>query len=93
MATYPKPEEQNGTLPSDLAWFLSTYLSFGLPYSAGMAGFIDRRGDLYMPRQALLDREWPADADREAPLEIWSDLDEYHIGLAQAEMEAASGDA
>jgi hypothetical protein len=87
----PAIEAQNGDLPVDLVWLLKAYQSLGLPVSGGgMAGLVDRRGDLYMPRQAFLDREWPADADREAPMEIWRDLDDYHLESARAELEAAA---
>lgn len=87
----PQPPEENGHLPGDLAWLLSAYDAFGMPYrSLAMGGIDDKRADLYGPRQNLLDREWPAHLDRDAPLAIWDDLDAYHLSIVSAEMEAAS---
>lgn len=87
----PQPPEENGHLPGDLAWLLSAYDDFGLPYrSAGMGGIDDKRADLYGPRQNLLDREWPEHLDREAPLEIWRDLDAYYLEDIKAEMESST---
>lgn len=87
----PNPPDPDEYLPGDLAWFLEAYDRLGVPFSGGgMSGLVDRRADAYMPRQALLDREWPAHLDREAPEAIWSDLDAFHLAHIQAELEAAA---
>lgn len=50
-----------------------------------LIGLIDRRGDLYIPRQALLDRE-PLPLSRGLIEELWADLDEHCISEADKSM-------
>lgn len=87
----PKPPEPDEYLPGDLAWFLEAYNRLGVPFSVtGMGGLVDRRSGAYPSRHALLDREWSADLDRDAPMAVWEDLDAYNLALIQSEIQAAS---
>jgi hypothetical protein len=77
MALRPTPGETNGHLDPVAASFLASWQQFGEPVAVmGLGGIVDRRAELYVPREAWLDREIrPAGLDPEAWRRVWAALD------------------
>lgn len=92
IALGPRAEPQNGLTPA-AAIFLRPWMRLGPPIATtGLGGLMDRRAELYAPREAYLDRYVrPAGLDAEAFLTIWGDLDQDVLDLAAAEKKKAAG--